>query len=460
VPINFYDIVYGIAATATAPIWLLHPRARRKVFAALDQRMGRDTFERGSGAAVFIHAVSLGEINATRTLVTELRRRRPGLRFVISATTEAGFDRGMSLYGSEPDVAVIRYPLDLSAAVQRTLAAARPDVVVLMELEVWPNFVSHCARQRIPVLLVNGRLTETSLGRYRWVRPLVAPTFRRLWRLCVQDEVYRDRFISLGCDPARVEVTGTMKFDSAALGAAADAGALAKIKAEMGLSTGPVWVCGSTGPGEEALLLDVYRRLLGDVQALRLVLVPRKPERFEEVAGLVQATGSVALRRSHVKSGKVTAEAAAAVGPRENPPVVLIDTLGELRDFYALASVVFVGRSLVDLGPRQHGSDMIEPAALGKPIVVGPFTGNFADAMTHFRRAAAVTEVADAPQLYSAMMGLLKNPAAAAAIGAAARQVTQDQRGASARHAEIVLAAMDAGKTVGALPAVISPGAL
>lgn len=444
--INCYDILYGIAATASAPVWLLHPRARRKVFAALEQRMGRESFDRGSGPGVFIHAVSLGEINATRTLVSELRQRRPGLRFVISATTEAGFDRGMSLYGSEPDVAVIRYPLDLSAAVQRTLAAARPDVVVLMELEVWPNFVAHCTRRGIPVLLVNGRLTSTSFGRYRLIRPLVAPTFRRLWRLCVQDEVYRDRFIALGCEAERVVVTGTMKFDSAALGTATNAPALAKIKNEMGLGSGPVWVCGSTGPGEEALLLDVYHRLLAEVPALRLVLVPRKPERFEEVAGLIQGAGFVALRRSHVKSGKANAAAAVAAAGG-NSPVVLIDSLGELRDFYALATVVFVGRSLLDLGPRQHGSDMIEPAALGKPIVVGPFTGNFADAMTQFRRSHAVAEVADAPALFAAILNLLKNPSAAAAAGAAAKDVTQAQRGASARHAEAILAAMTAAVT-------------
>lgn len=405
--------------------------------------MGRESFQRGSGPGVFIHAVSLGEINATRTLVSELRARRPGLRFVISATTEAGFDRGISLYGSEPDVAVIRYPLDLSAAVQRTLAAARPDVVVLMELEVWPNFVARCARQGIPVLLVNGRLTETSFGRYRLIKPLVATTFRRLWRLCVQDEVYRDRFIALGCNPDRVIVTGTMKFDSAALGSTADAPTLAKISNEMGLGGGPVWVCGSTGPGEEKLLLDVYRRLLGEVPTLQLVLVPRKPERFEEVAALIQGAGFVALRRSHVKSGKVNAAAAVAAAHGDSP-VVLIDSLGELRDFYALATVVFVGRSLLDLGPRQHGSDMIEPAALGKPIVVGPFTSNFADAMTQFRRSSAVAEVADAPALFAATLTLLKNPSAAATTGAAAKEVTQAQRGASARHADAILAAMDA----------------
>ena len=487
--INGYDIAYGIGLALSAPFWLIKRSARQKVLRALRERMGRDlpgaqphapsspssgtpgegwgggsldvaqpppaVFGRspkpgaavphehplpalprstgggktGAELTVLIHAVALGEINATRAMVRALIQNRPGLRIVVSTTTETGYARGLELYGSDPNVTLIHYPLDFTAAINRVLDRYRPEVVVLMELEVWPNFVLQCERRRIPVLLVNGRLTPSSFRNYRLGGPLVRRMFRRLSLICAQEQAYADRFRALGAPPERVRVTGTMKFDTAQVADRIDgADQLAR---DVGLRPGeePILVCGSTGPGEEQLLLDIYRKLLGQHPSLRLVLVPRKPERFDEVADLILGAGFGLVRRSKPD----------ASDPSSKNPVILGDTMGELRKFYSLADVVFVGRTLLDLGHRQHGSDMIEPAALAKPVIVGPFTGNFAEVMARFRAADAMREVKTAEELRTQCHQILIHRAAAVAMGGRAREVVRNEQGATGRHVQLIL---------------------
>ena len=426
--INGYDIAWGAILGLGAPFWLVQPRARRKVLRALSERMGRGVPRAGTAPAVMIHAVSLGEINATRALVRMLAEARPDLYFVVSTTTDTGFARGRELYGAEPRVTLIRYPLDFTGAVARVLDNLRPALVVLMELEVWPNFLRQCERRDIPVLLINGRLTESSYRNYRLGGPLVARMFRRLSAVCAQDDTYARRFAALGAPADRVRVTGTMKFDTAPVAERIE-GAEA-LAAEVGLRPGhePIWVCGSTGPGEEELILDRFKTL---GPRLRLVLVPRKPERFDEVADLVTDEGFALVRRS--------APDEPVEGRTDHPPVILGDTMGELRKFYSVADVVFVGRTLLDLGPRQRGSDMIEPAALAKPVVVGPYTHNFADAMARFREADAVRVVHDAPELERAVSEILSSRDRGAAMGKRAQDVVRREQGATARHVGMIL---------------------
>ena len=439
--INGYDIAWGALLGLSAPAWAMSPKARRKVRRALAERMGKGVRREGDGPAVLIHAVSLGEMDATRSLVRELAAARPDLRFVVSTTTDTGYDRGRQLYGADRNVMLIRYPLDFSRAVGRVLDGVRPDVVVLMELEVWPNFLLQCERRGIPVVLVNGRLTPSSYRNYRLGRPLVAKMFRRLRKVCAQEETYARNFIDLGAPPGRVSVTGTMKFDTAP---ASDVVAGANELAEaVGLRAGGerVWVCGSTGPGEEPVVLEVYQRLREHFPDLRLVLVPRKPERFDEVAAEVLRAGLPLVRRS--QPGTVLAEEG-IVSTRADSPVVLGDTTGELLKFYSLADVVFVGRTLADLGPRQRGSNMIEPAALARPFVVGPFTHNFTEPMRCFERADAVRVVRDGEELLATVRRLLQSPGEAAEMGKRAQAVVNRERGATARHAKIILEQFDA----------------
>jgi 3-deoxy-D-manno-octulosonic-acid transferase len=245
---------------------------------------------------------------------------------------------------------------------------------------------------------------------------------------CVQDEEYAQRFIDCGVPADRVKVLGTMKFDTAQI---ADVMPGAREVADaVGLAPGrePIWVCGSTGPGEEELILNVYRGLLRKLPRLRLVIVPRKLERFDEVADLIEDMKFTLVMRSD------------PILPRDPviPPVVLGDTMGELRKFYSIADVVFVGRSLVNLGPSQHGSDMIEPAALARPIIVGPYTHNFADAMRKFKAADAIMEVTDATGLSETVAVLLGTPGEAQKMGRRAQTVVLREQGATVRHAQVV----------------------
>ena len=439
--INHYDIAYGLGVGLSSPFWLVHPTARRKVLRAFSQRMGnlpdqglnrRDL----SKPAIMIHAVSLGEINATRSLVDLLRKERPGLDFIVSVTTETGFARGKELYGQSPDVTLARYPLDFTPAVDRLLLSLRPSLVALLELEVWPNFIRRCAQRKVPVILINGRVTPGSFRRYRLAQPLVGSMFARLAHVAAQDQNYADKFTELGVPKKRVTITGTMKFDTAII--ADHLPGQDELATDVGLDPAhPTWVCGSTGPGEEALILPIYRELLKNLPSLRLVIVPRKPERFDEVADLIAAQNFPVVRRSRKDAPNSSA-------------VILGDTIGELRKFYALATVVFVGRSLLDLGHRQHGSDMIEPAALAKPAIVGPFTANFAEAMNCFLAADAMKVVQTPAELAGEVETLLSQSIQAAELGRRARDVVKSQQGATQRHTRLILETLDSVPTMSA----------
>ena len=434
--INLYDIVWGTGVAIGAPYWLIKPSTRAKVLGAFRQRMGRDIPRReGDASCILIHAVSLGEMNATRALVERLREMRPGVQFVISATTDTGYARGRELYDIQNDVTLIRYPLDFSPAVARVLDAIRPDVVVLMELEVWPNFVKRCEERGIPVVLANARLTESSFRNYKRGGPIVRKMFRRLTLICAQDDTYGVRFLELGVPHHHVVITGTMKFDNANV-ATPPAGFTKAMKLGVRVGLEQVWVCGSTGPGEEEIVLRVYRKLLPRHSRLRLIIVPRHPQRFDEVADIIYDHKFDCVRWSRID------EEPPPPPDLPVPPVILIDAMGVLRDFYSVATVCFVGRSLVDLGARQHGSDMIEPAALGKAVVVGPHTSNFADAMLKFRQSGAMYEVADEAALEQTVGVLLSTPAEVKAIGQKAMDVVRREQGATLRHARVILQIM------------------
>ncbi|HEX8522272.1 MAG TPA: 3-deoxy-D-manno-octulosonic acid transferase [Tepidisphaeraceae bacterium] len=423
---NAYDIAYGAGLIIGSPVWLLRRKSRAKVMTALRERMGHVAPREGDELAVMIHAVSLGEMNATRALVQKLREARPGVRFIISTTTTTGFEQAKKLYGAAEDVKLIRYPLDFSSAIRRVLEGLRPSVVVLMELEVWPNFMKHCSARQIPVIVINARLTTSSFANYQRGLVVLKRMFRQLTRVCAQDETYGGRFKALGVPEDRITVTGTMKFDNAAVEdrVAGDE----QLASEMGIKreSERVWVCGSTGPGEEEMVLGVYRRLVAKSVNLRLVIVPRHPERFDEVAQLIKTRGFRSMRRSKPQM-------------LEGNRVILGDTMGELRKWYSLADVVFVGRTLVDLGPRQHGSDMIEPAALGKPVIVGPWTGNFAEVMNQFREGNAIIEVKSEQELERAVERVLADDAELRGMGQRAQEIVRANQGATDRHVGVIL---------------------
>jgi len=431
------DIVYVLAAVVLVPVVAYERVFRGKRRSGWRQRFGHVPARNRPGKpCLWIHAVSVGEVNATRQLVEALRQERPDVDVVVSATTDTGFDRARQLY---PDLQVVRYPLDLSCCVRRALDRIHPDVLVLMELEVWPNMVAEAHRRGIPLVVVNGRITERrSMRRFGLplVRRLVRRMFARLSWVGAQDQTYADRFRQLGVLPDRVEVTGSMKWDTALIADRVDGDQ--PLAQAMGIrSDRPLWVCGSTGPGEEAIVLEAYEQLRAESPELQLAIVPRKPERFDEVAAMIEQAGYMCIRRSRCPDG-TRADMGGPSEPGPTPPaeaakagrrVFLGDTMGELRKFYALADVVFVGRSLVPMG----GSDVMEASALAKPLLVGPYTENFRDAVDRLRAADAVVTVRDAHTLAEAIARILHDTALASRLGTAARTVVRANQGATCR---------------------------
>lgn len=369
----------------------------------------------------------MGEINATRELVALLEAPgAPPLRVVVSATTNTGFERARALYGDRHPV--VRFPFDFSWMMGRFLDAVGPDVVALMELEVWPNLAQECRRRGVPLVVINGRLSDGSFGHYRWARRWVRPMFRELAAVGAQTEEYAQRFRELGTPPERVRVTDTMKWDTARL--ADEVEGARELGLAMGIDPGrPLVVAGSTGPGEEEALIRERP------EGVQLMLVPRKPERFDEVARL--APGIV--RRTEVTADG-GATAAPAVARRTAPPpagsspsrdLFLLDTMGELTKAYALADVVVVGRSFVPLG----GSDPMEPVALGKPTVIGPRHENFREAVSALAEDEGI-RITDRPM--EAVRELLADPGKGRAMAERGREVIRRRKGATGRHARLI----------------------
>ena len=396
---------------------------------------------------IWIHAVSLGEVNATPRLVEALHECLARAEIVFSTTTDTGYARAVQLYGANR---VFRFPLDFSPVVARVLRRVSPSMIVLVELEVWFNLVRMATGWGIPVVVVNGRLTPRSVGRLRRLGRATKWMFRDLAWVGAQDEVIASRFRSLGVPADRVEVTSSLKWDSAAVTDKVEGAD--ELACALGIDRcRPLWVCGSTGPGEEIMILDAYRRLLDDWTRLArgvqagsvdksktagpiLAIVPRKPERFDEVARIIERAGFECVRRSECDGG-------ADLFPKPRPAVLLGDTMGELRKFYSLADVVFVGRTLVPLG----GSDPMEVAALGKPVVIGPHTENFQLPVEALCMADAIRIIESADALPSAIGAFLRDRVVAAKMGSRAREVVIANQGATKRTADAIVGLLETG---------------
>ena len=363
-----------------------------------------------SRKTVLLHGVSVGEVGAARTLV-KLLSEESQLRVVISSTTNTGVSRAQGLFGE--DHRVVRFPLDFSWMVRRFLDAIQPDALVLTELELWPNLLAECKRRHRRVCVVNGRLTETSQRNYSRLGRLFRPMFRGLSAVGVQSEEYARRFVALGVPENRVHITDTMKWDNIEVGASI-AGS-SELAAALGIDSGrPLIVAGSTGPGEERMLLATRP------SKAQLLLAPRKPERFDEVARL--APGLV-RRTERPDDGTPVPE---------GHDVFLLDTIGELDKAYALADVVLIGRSFTPMG----GSDPIPPIALGRPTIIGPNYRNFRHVVEGLAEGEGLI-ISDEPM--NTAQELLDDPGRAALIADRGQNVIRAHQGGSRRSADLVL---------------------
>ncbi len=415
----FYNVVLLLALIGGALWWLWRLATTEKYHEGLRERMGRVPLHlvQGSGVGasrplIWLHAVSVGEVLAVTRLVQALEAALPEYLVVISTTTSTGQALAREHFGSNR---VFYCPLDLPWAVSSYMRALQPRLLILVETEFWPNLLNGCFRREIPVAVVNARISNRSWPRYRMLRWLWRPILRRLSRVLAQSQKDADRLLAIGCPPDCVSVAGNLKFD---VRVAEEAEATRLLKSMIGGLR--LVVAGSTMEGEEDALLEAWPQLLADNPKLAMILAPRHPERFGAVAALLEKSRKLWCKRS-----EWTSRPARPLRPGE---IVLLDTIGELASVYSLASVAFVGGSLVPSG----GHNPLEPAQFGAPIVMGPHYANFA-AITDSLREADALRIVYKADLATALIKLLRDRPAAVEMGARAIEVFDRQAGATDR---------------------------
>jgi 3-deoxy-D-manno-octulosonic-acid transferase len=370
--------------------------------------------ERKGDGCVWVHGVSVGEVLSARTIVPALEKALSGTEVVISTTTNTAQAVAKRTY---PGRKVFYYPLDFSAAVARAFRRIKPRVVVLIELEAWPNFLARAKQSGVPVVVANGRITRRSFDRLKRLGSFAREFLNGVDLYLVQADEYAERLGALGVAAGKIEVTGNVKFDT--LSTDIDAKRALKLREEMGVRRDEVLVIGgSTHEGEEEALLDAYARLHQTGSRVRLLIVPRHDTRFEEAARVIESRGYRLFRRSGAAKGARPA----------GDEVLLGDTMGELEGLYEAADVAFVGGSLIPHG----GQNMMEPAAKGKPVVFGPSVENFPDASKLLVSAGAATQIGEKDELAAALAAYIGTPAGEAA-GHAGRQAVMRAKGATAR---------------------------
>jgi 3-deoxy-D-manno-octulosonic-acid transferase len=422
-----YSLLILILGVIVSPYLAYQAIRYKKYIGSLGQRMGYlpVSFNLDGEESIWIHAVSVGETMTVRALIADLRRRYPSLRIFLSTTTMAG--QQVARRNVQDVDAVFYLPLDLAFIVRRTLRLVKPRLFVMMETEIWPNLLRQCKRMDVATVMVNGRISSRSYPRYKIARPFFKKVLGDIDRFCMQTEESARRVIDIGADPAKVVVTGSLKFDSLDVPGATtlDGRGQNRVLRYFRMNSGrQVIVAGSTMREEEQLVLQAFRRIKGSTAANPLlILAPRHPERFAEVAQLARDQAFVTAKRTDLP---IDAE------PRAD--VVVLDTIGELAQVYQIATAVFVGGSLVDTG----GHNILEPAVYGKPIVFGPHMHNFKEIAEAFIAHDAAVQVTGTRGLEDALLALLTDPVRRARLGAAARALVESNRGAKDKCLAII----------------------
>ena len=425
---GLYSALLFLFLLVTLPYWLLQMLRHGKYRAGLGQRLGRVPaafLAPSPKRTIWVHAVSVGEVVASSAVIEALQAKFPSHRMVVSTTTDTGQKLAARRFGVDN---VIYFPLDLGFAIRPYLAALRPELVVIAETEFWPNFLRLTKRSGASVAVINSRISDRSLPGYQRLRFWLPDVLENIDLFLAQNEEDGRRLIEIGGHAERVSVTGNLKFDVAPPPAPAIVASLRDSVRES--AAGPVLVCGSTVEDEEGSLLSAFRNLLVDHPKAVMILAPRHPERFVEVAELVEALGFRMLRRS-LWSGEPLAGS-----------VFLVDSIGELAALYALATVAFVGGSLVPRG----GHNILEPAMYGVPVVTGNHYENFRDIVNYFRERNAVRVVGLA-ELPLVFMELIENAGERDTLGRNALAALDSQRGATARTVDALVQLMSTRST-------------
>jgi len=413
-------LVYVLLTCLLAPVviameaWksLTSPEYRGR----LGQRLGYGV-PKPPADCIWVHGVSVGEVQAAAALVQALRRQHPEVPVVVSTVTPTGMQRARTLFGDTVQHCYL--PYDLPGAVRRFLGRTRPRVAIILETEIWPTLYNSLGRRGIPLVLASARVSTRSLGRYRRMASLFRETLSHGILIGAQTPVDAERFLDIGAPADRVRVTGNVKFDLEIPAAAIDAGREFRARCAAGR---PVWIAGSTHEGEEEAALAAHLRVRERHPDALLLLVPRHPQRFEAVRALLRRRGVGFAQRS------------AGEAPAATQSVFLVDTLGELQMFYAAADVAFVAGSLVPVG----GHSLLEPAVLGLPMLSGPHTHNAQEVADLFEQCGALVIVRSPDELAARIGGWFDDPARARADGERGRQAVAQSRGAVGRIVAMV----------------------
>ncbi len=420
------NLVYLVLLVVFSP-WLIYSAIRKgkyregwraKLFGGVPMR-------EEAGPCIWFHAVSVGEVNVLAPLLVRLEQEHPQWVCVISTTTKTGYDLAWKKYAPRT---VFYCPLDFSWSVKRAMRRIRPDLLVLAELELWPNLIKAAKRRGAKVAVINGRLSDHSARGYRRIRPFVARLLRSLDLVAAQNQEYADRFLELGAPLDTVHVTGSVKFDGAQTdrnnSKTRDLAELAGIN-----HADVVFLAGSTQEPEEALALKAYRQLASEHPRLRLIITPRHPERFDDVAELLNQSDVKWQRRSDLDTD----------GPALDARVLLVDVVGELGAWWGMAHVAYVGGSM----GKRGGQNMIEPAAYGAAVSFGPNTSNFRNVVALMLDRDAAIVVQDGKRLTAFVRHCLEEPEFASGLGQRARQLVLEQAGAADRTADLIVALME-----------------
>jgi 3-deoxy-D-manno-octulosonic-acid transferase len=420
------NVVYLILLIALLP-WLIYAAIRKgKYREGLAAKLaGAVPYREGDRQCVWLHAVSVGEVNLLEPLLERLERQHPQWEYVVSTTTRTGHALARRKYAPRT---VFYCPLDFTWAVEAAMRRIRPHLLILAELELWPNLIRAARRRGARVAVISGRLSDRSRRGYRTIRWLVAPTLRKIDLIAVQNEEYGERFRQLGAPPDAVRLTGSLKFDGAETSRANPT--TRRLAALAGIAPDDVvFLAGSTHHPEEALALDTFQRLRSQHPQLRLILTPRHPERFDEVAAILDRSATPWRRRTDLDHR--------AADPQER--VLLVDAVGELGGWWGTAHIAFVGGSI----RKRGGQNMIEPAAYGAAVCFGPHTHNFRDIVAMMLQQHAAVVVQNGAQLTEFVRRCLQDPHYAHELGRRAQQLVAQQQGAAERTVELITRLME-----------------
>ena len=408
-----YTFVLALGLILTLPYYLVR---FRKYLPTLPERFGFLELPQLSDS-IWVHAVSVGEVKAVERLIEQLRRQFPGKPLVVSTATPAG----QQLARERRDIIdhTFYFPIDLPFCVERALRRIDPHMVIVAETEIWPNFLRACRDRRVPVVMINGRISDRSFGRYLLVRRWLSRVFADYTVIGMQSEMDRERIQAIGADPHKVTVFGNLKYDVADSSRPLD-----MTLAQVLQSWKQVWIAASTLPGEEELVLDAFRSLRTTHADLKLVIAPRHADRFDAVEEIVRLKGFLCVRRSQLRPSP-----GASRRPLPEGEVLLLDTIGELASVFQYATVVFMGGSLAAMG----GHNILEPARYDKPIVFGPHMENFRDIARLFLQGKAAIQIQNASELAPALEKILSNDLLASELGRNARAIVEQNTGATDR---------------------------